>query len=95
MHYSKFPKMVFDDLNRISEIPIYRASNKFKKIESGVLYYSNPQDLLSRLELLGGSIAAGNDLVKERFTQTAHTLNEIGVINNDELNKFIKEYVIY
>ena len=86
--------MAFDDLNRISEIPIYRASNR-KKIESGVLYYSNPQDLLSRLELLGGSIAAGNDLVKERFTQTAHTLNEIGVINNYQLNKFIKEYVIY
>lgn len=75
--------MVFDDLNRISEIPIHRTSNKFKKIESGVLYYNNPQDPLSRLKLLGGSIAAGNDGVKEEFTQIAHTLNNIGVINND------------
>ena len=41
--------MVFDDLNTISEIPIHRTSNKFKKIESGVLYYNNPQDALSRL----------------------------------------------
>lgn len=88
-NYSQLSKMVFDDLNRISEISIHRTSNKFKKIESGVLYYNNPQDPLSRLELLGGSITVGNDGVKEEITQTVHTLNK------NQLNQFIKEYVIY
>ena len=52
--------MVFDELNRISDIPIHRASNKYRKICSGVVYYNNPADLLDRLELLGGSILAEN-----------------------------------
>lgn len=67
----------------------YKNGEWFKKIESGVLYYNNPQDPLSRLELLGGSITVGNDGVKEEITQTVHTLNK------NQLNKFIKEYVIY
>ena len=35
--YSPLSKMVFDDLNRISDIPIHRTSNKNKKIGSGVI----------------------------------------------------------
>ena len=81
-------------MNRISEIPIHRTSNKYKKIGSGVVYYDNPDDLLSHLELLGGSIMAGNDEVKDEFTQIAHTLNKLGVINNNQLNDLIKEYII-
>lgn len=86
--------MVFDDLNRISEIPIHRTSNKYKEIGSGVVYYNNSDDLLSHLELLGGSIMPGNDEVKDEFTQIAHTLNKLGVINNNQLNDLIKEYTI-
>jgi len=86
--------MVFDDLNRISEIPIHRTSNKYKKIGSGVVYYNNSDDLMSRLELLGGSIMAGNDGVKDEFTQIAHTLNKLGVINNNQLDDLIKEYIV-
>ena len=56
--YLPLSKMVFDELNRISDIPIHRTSNKYKKIGSGVVYYNNPADLLERLELLGGSILA-------------------------------------
>ena len=29
--YSPLSKMVFDELNRISDIPIHRTSNKYKK----------------------------------------------------------------
>ena len=59
--------MVFDDLNRISDIPIHRTSNKYKKIGSGVVYYNNPADLLDRLELLGGSILAEIMVSKMNF----------------------------
>ena len=39
-------------------------------------------------------ILAGNDGVKKEFIQIAHTLNKIGVINNNQLNDLIKEYII-
>ena len=70
--YSPLSKMVFDDLNRISDIPIHRTSNKYKKIGLGVVYYNNPTVLLDRLELLGGSILAGNNGVKI-FQNCSHT----------------------
>ena len=92
--YSDLSKKIFDELNQISGIPIHRTSSKFKKIGQGVIYYNNPNDLLDRMELLGGSILAGNDGVKKEFTQIAHTLNKIGVINNNQLNNLIKEYII-
>ena len=86
--------MVFDDLNRISDIPIHRTSNKYKKTGSGVVYYNNPADLLDRLELLGGSILAGNNGVKNEFSKIAHTLNKLGVLNNNQLNSLIKQYIM-
>ena len=92
--YSNLSRMIFDELNQLSEIPIHRTSNKFKKMGSGVIYYNNPNDLLDRMELLGGSILAGNDGVKKEFTQIAHTLNKIGVIDNNQLNNLLREYVM-
>ena len=92
--YSPLSKMVFDDLNRISDIAIHRTSNKYKKIGSGVVYYNNPADLLDRLELLGGSILAGNNGVKNEFSKIAHTLNKLGVLNNNQVNSLLKKYVI-
>ena len=92
--YSDLSKKIFDELNQISGIPIHRTSNKCKKIGQGVIYFNNPDDLLDRMELLGGSIIAGNDGVKGEFTQIAHTLNKIGVINNNQLNDLLKEYII-
>ena len=65
--YSPLSKLVFDELKRISDIPIHRTNNKYKKIGSGVVYYNNPADLLDRLELLGGSILAGNNGVEMNF----------------------------
>lgn len=53
-------------------------------------YYNNPKDLMERLELLGGSILAGNDGVKQEFSQIAHALNKLGVITNGQLNDLVK-----
>ena len=60
--------MVFDELNRISDIPIHRRSKTYKKIGSGLVCYNNAADLLDRLKLLGGSILAGNDGAKNEFS---------------------------
>ena len=94
--YSELARLVFNDLNRLSEIPIHRTSKKYSKLGSGVVYYNNPQDLLSRLELLGGSMSAGNDSndVREEFVNIAHMLNKLKVINNKQMNGIIKNYLI-
>ena len=94
--YSELARSVFNDLNRLSEIPIHRTSKKYSKLGSGVVYYSNPQDLLSRLELLGGSISAGNNSndVREEFVNIVHMLNKLNVINNKQMNDLMKEYLI-
>lgn len=94
--YSELARSVFNDLNRLSEIPIHRTSKKYSKLGSGVVYYNNPQDLLSRLELLGGSMSAGNDSsdVREEFTNIVHLLNKLNVINNKQINDLLKEYLI-
>ena len=94
--YSELSRSVFNDLNRLSEIPIHRTSMKYSKLGSGVVYYNNPQDLLSRLELLGGSMSAGNDSsdVREEFSNIVHLLNKLNVIDNKQLNNLLKEYLI-
>ena len=49
---------------------------------------------MDRFELLGGSILAGNDWLKNEFSRVAHTLNKLGAIDNTQLNDLLREYVI-
>ena len=94
--YSELARSIFNDLNRLSEIPIHRTSKKYSKLGSGVVYYNNPQDLLSRLELLGVSMSAGNNSsdVREEFVNIVHRLNKLNVIDNKQVNDLMKEYLI-
>ena len=87
---------MFDDFNRLSEVPIHRTSKKYSKVGSGVVYYNNPQDLLTRLELLGGSMSAENNSndVREEFVEIVHRLNKLNVIDNKQVNDLLKEYLI-
>ena len=95
-NYSELARSVFSDLNRLSKIPIHRTSKTYSKLGSGAVYYNNPKDLLSRLELLGGSMSAGNNSsdVREEFVKIVHRLNKLNVINNKQVNDLIKEYLI-
>ena len=70
----------------------YLRSLKYKMGE-GMVYYNNPQQLLKRLELLGGSILAGNNGVIPEFSQIAHLLNQMKIITKKQLNNLIKNYV--
>ena len=60
------------------------------KSGSGMIYYNNPHQLLDRLELLGGSILAGNNGVINEFSQIAHLLNQMKVISKKQLNNLLK-----
>ena len=49
---------------------------EYKEISgTGIIHFNNPLQLLDRLELLAGSIFAGNNGVKQEFSQIAHLLH--------------------
>ena len=66
---------------------------KEKKTGTGILHFSNPLQLLDRLELLGGSILAGNNGVIQEFSQIAHLLNQMKVITKKQLNDLLKKNI--
>ena len=70
----------------------YFRSLKYKTGE-GLTYFNNPHQLLKRLELLGGSILAGNNGVLQEFSQIAHLLNQMKVITKKQLNELLKTYI--
>ena len=92
--YSDLSKMVFNQLNKLGELPIHRTSKKFSKLGSGVVYYNDTNDLINRMELLGGSIIAGNDGAKSEFSEIARKLFQLGIIDNGKLNDLLLAYVI-
>ena len=50
---------------------------------TGIIHFNNPQQLVSRLELLAGSIIAGNNGVKQEFSQIAHLLHQLKIITKN------------
>ena len=58
-----------------------RELRNYKKLTgTGIIHFNNPQQLVNRLELLAGSIFAGNNGVKQEFSQIAHLLHQLKVI---------------
>ena len=74
----------------LSELLIYK---KNIKTGTGITLFKNPHQLLDRLQLLGGSILAGNNGVLQEFSQIAHLLNQIKVITKKQLNELLKTYI--
>ena len=69
----------------------YIDSIKYQKGKG--IYFQNPHQLLNRLELLVGSILAGNNGVIPEFSQLAHFLNQSGIITKKQLNDLLKSYI--
>ena len=74
--------------SNLSNLKYYKT-----KSGSGIILFNNPHQLLNRLELLGGSILAGNNGVINEFSQIAHLLNQMNVISNKQLNNLLQSYV--
>ena len=86
-------KMQKDLLHKYKNIlNLYLGSLEYQMGE-GMIYFNNPHQLLKRLELLGGSILAGNNGVIPEFSKIAHLLNQIKVISNKQLNDLLKTYI--
>ena len=95
-NYSNLSKKVFEYLNSLSEIPIPKTSKKYQKIGSGVKFFSDSNDLLTRMESLVGEMNAGNNStdVRDEFVEIIHVLHKLGLIDVGQLNSLLEEYVI-
>ena len=68
---------------------------EYKEISgTGIIHFNNPHQLIDRLELPAGSIFAGNNGVKQEFTQIAHLLHQLKVITKKQLNDLLKKYIL-
>ena len=76
-------------INNMREIRNYKQLTGF-----GIIHFNNPQQLVNRLELLAGSIFAGNNGVKQEFSQIAHLLHQLKVITKKKLNDLLKKYIL-
>ena len=65
--------------HNLNNLKIYKE-NVQPKTGTGILHFNNPLQLLDRLELLIGSILAGDNGVIQEFSQIAHLLNQRKVI---------------
>ena len=91
--------------NTLSKIDEYNTLSKFndnmrklkeykEKTGTGIIHFNNPHQLVDRLELLAGSIFAGNNGVKQEFSQIAHLLHQLEVITKKQLNDLLKKYIL-
>ena len=72
--YSNLSKVVFKTLTDLSGLENKKRSKKFKNIIKGgciPTFYNDPEDLLSLLELIIGSIDTGNDNSKMKNRRMA------------------------
>ena len=75
-------------LTQLNKLNYYKL-----KVGSGMIYFNNPHQLIDRLELLGGSILAGNNGVIPEFSKIAHLLHQMKVISKKQLNDLLKTYI--
>ena len=89
-------KKEIDDHN-IMEIYNYNL-NKLREIKektgTGIIHFNNLLQLLDRLELLAGSLIAGNNGVMQEFSQIAHLLHQMKVITKKQLKDLSKKYIL-
>ena len=93
--FSKYKEDLKNYRNTFREQLNYRYQTGTGIWNKSPIIFNNttPQELLNRLELLGGSLAAGNNGVLPEYIQIAHRLRHLGVISNKQLNKMLKKHV--
>ena len=87
-HQSQIP-ILMDYHKRLLHVQAAKACKK----GSGIRYFINPRTLFDRLELVGGSIMAGNDSAKNEFSEVAHVLWRLGLIKDDALKDLLQGFM--
>ena len=65
----------------------------YKQKSGSGMFYSSPEELLKRFELLNGSLAAGNNGVLPEYIKIAYRLRDLGIITNKQLNTLLKKII--
>ena len=93
--YSMNAVKIFNDLNLLSNLPKHRSSGKSRMVGSSVTYYNNANELADRLNVLIGSIIAGNNspVIKNDLSQINDELLRINAIDGVLHEKFYKKYL--
>ena len=93
--YSINAVRIFNDLNTLSNMPKHRSSGKSRMVGSSVTYYNNANDLVDRMKILIGSVAAGNNspLIRNDLSQINDELLRINAIDKSLHEKFYQKYL--
>ena len=93
--YSLNAVKIFNDLNLLANLPKHPSSGKSKLLESGVVYYNDPNELAERMKILVGAIAAGNNspVIKNDLSMINDEFLKIGAIDQTIHEKFYKKYI--
>ena len=75
--------------HNLNNLKIFKENTQ-TQTGSSILHFNNPLQFLDRLELLIGSIMAGNNGVLQEFSQIAHLLHQTKVITKKQLNDLLK-----
>ena len=78
--------------NQETDEEMFRKAQQ-KYYGRGIYFYNSPQELLNTLELLDGSLRAGNNGALPEYIQIAHRLRDIGIVFNTQLNELLKKHV--
>ena len=86
---------IFNDLNMLSNMPKHRSSGKSRIVGSSVVFYQDPEQLVDRMKILIGSMAAGNNslVLKNDLSQVNDELLKIGAIDRPTHEKFYNKYL--
>ena len=93
--YSLNAVKIFNDLNLLSNLPKHRSSGKSRMVGSSVVFYNKANELADRINVLLGSIAAGNNspVIKNDLSQINDELLRINAIDGVMHEKFYKKYL--
>ena len=92
--YSSKAIEIFNNLNMLSNMPKHKSSQKSKL--GGNIYYTNPNELFKKLQLISGSRIAGNTNIrlKNEAYQIIDKLLELGAINKSQYDKYVQKHLI-
>ena len=93
-NYSIDAVRIFNDLNLLTNMAKHKSSKKSNMIGSSLVDRSDPNKLAKRLEIIVGSLNAGNNsrILKNDLTLINNELYRIGAITKEMHDALIKKY---
>ena len=79
----------------LANLPTHKSSGKSQLTGSGIVYYNDPTTLVDRMQVIMGSIAAGNKspVLKNDLSQIFDELLKIGVFDKTIHERMYKKYL--